>query len=191
MLARVWTAVLFTLLLATSFCSHSHGTNLADGNSLGLVLGYGTSHPGWGDTTERVETLDFAFRYENPSKKIGGRSWYRYRHSFTLETPLHLIIPSRGSFMFGISFLSRWAFQERDNMKPYLLIGGGPVYSFANIEGMSSKINGSYQGGMGLEFSVGGRQCFLDIRFHHVSNGGVRKPNVPLNSSKILFAIGF
>ncbi len=90
--------------------------------------------------------------------------------------------------MLGISFLSRWTF-DRNGIKSYLLVGGGPVYSKASIKGMSAKINGSYQAGAGLEFVVNHRRYFIDVRYHHISNGGVREPNIPLNSSKILFGV--
>lgn len=180
---------LLTLLLATAYSSYSYATDRPDRNPWGVVIGYGASHPGWGDTEERVETIDLALRYETMPEKARGRLWYKSRRSIVIEAPIHLVGGPYDSFMLGLSFLSRWTFQKRGDVKPYLLVGGGPLFSNANIEGMSSDINGSYQAGAGLEFTINRRQYFVDIRYHHISNGSISKPNVPLNSSKILFGM--
>ena len=170
------------------FSSYTYALESSEESSLGVIVGYGASHPGWGDTVEKIETIDYALRYESAPEKMKGRDWYKNRRTFIIEVPLHTVRHPYGSFMLGVSFLSRWTF-ERKNIKPYLLVGGGPVYSNANIKGMSSKINGSYQAGAGLEFAVNRRRYFIDIRYHHVSNGSIREPNIPLNSSKILFGM--
>lgn len=181
-------ATLLITLLGVSCSSYSYGADRPDRSPFGVVIGYGASHPGWGGTQERVETIDLALRYESPPEKVKGRRWYKNRHSLVIETPLNVVRGPYDSFMLGVSFLSRWTL-ERKNIKPYFLVGGGPVYSNANIKGMSSKINGSYQAGVGLEFTINRRRYFVDIRFHHISNGSIREPNVPLNSSKILFGL--
>lgn len=177
-------------LLIIFFSPDSHSTDSAGSASYGVGLGYGASRPGWGATTEKVETVDLVFRYESLPEGIKGYGWYKNQRSFLIEVPLHAVRSSYDSFMLGISFLSRWTF-ERNNMKPYVLVGGGPVYSIANVKGMSSNMNGSYQAGIGLEFTINSRRYFTDIRYHHISNGGTKEPNVPLNSSKILFGIVF
>ncbi len=183
--------ILFLVALLVFFfspCSYAKERN--DDSSFGAVIGYGASHPGWGATTEKIETIDIAFRYESSAERPRGLHWYKSRRSFVIEIPLHIVGSSYSSFMLGASFLSRWTFEGKI-IKPYLLAGGGPVYSFANIRGMSSKINGSYQVGAGLEFIINSRRYFADIRYHHISNGSIREPNIPLNSSKILFGMDF
>lgn len=179
---------LIVALLVVFYPAYSYGTDRPGSSSLGVIIGSGSSHPGWGDTSERVKTIDFAFRYESLPERVKGLRWYKNRRSFVLEVPLHVVRSPYDSFMFGVSFLSRWTF-DRDGIKPYVLVGGGPVYSIATIRGMGAKINGSYQAGAGLEFTIDRRRYFVDVRYHHISNGGVREPNIPLNSSKILFGI--
>ncbi len=178
----------FGTLLVIFYPVFSYGKDRLDSGSLGVIIGFGSSHPGWGDTSASIETIDFAFRYESLPERAKGLRWYRSRRSFVLEAPLHVVRSPHDSFMLGVSFLSRWTFGG-GGMKPYWLVGGGPVYSAATIRGMGAKINGSYQAGAGMEFTIDRRRYFVDVRYHHVSNGGIREPNMPLNSSKILFGI--
>lgn len=180
--------VIFPIILLGLVSSFSCAAKKVGESSVGVVAGYGISHPSWGDTAEKVETIDVALRYESTPEKVKGLQWYKNRRSFIIEIPLHVVRAPYDSYMLGISFLSRLVFEGK-KIKPYLLTGGGPVYSNANIEGMGSKINGSYQAGAGLEFTINRRRYFVEIRYHHISNGSIRKPNIPLNSSKILFGM--
>ena len=81
-------------------------------------------------------------------------------------------------------------FTSHETVQPYIFIGGGPVYVGADIEGMGARMNGNYQAGVGLRRKIGeNRYLLFEYRYYHVSNGGRRDPNVPLNGSK--FMIGF
>jgi len=44
---------------------------------------------------------------------------------------------------------------------PYVFGGGGPVYSFADIPGMSASWNGNYQGGIGMKHPINNRRNLL------------------------------
>ena len=67
-----------------------------------------------------------------------------------------------------------------------LFVGGGPLYTQAEIPGTSSNLKGSYQAGLGLKINLEAASLSLEYRFHHVSNGGIKEPNDPLNSGKLL-----
>ncbi len=151
-----------------------------------LMLGYGESHPGWGGTRERVETRDLILRQLRPQSVTRGEGWYLNRRSVMIELPLHWLQDPREPPMFGIYFNSRWTFLARPTARPYLFVGGGALYTTAEIPGTSSKLKGSYQAGAGLEFDLDPFVMSLEYRFHHVSNGGIREPNDPLNSDKLL-----
>lgn len=154
-----------------------------------LLIGQGESHPGWGDTRERVETRDLILRQERPEQRVRGEGWYRNRRSIQIELPLHLLTRPNEAPMFGVYFNSCWTFLAGNTTQPYLLVGGGPLYSNAQIPGTSSKLKGSYQAGAGLKFNLNDLQLALEYRYHHVSNGGIEEPNDPLNSSKLLLGI--
>ena len=65
------------------------------------------------------------------------------------------------------------------------MIGGGPQYVMADIEGVGSDLCGNYQAGVGLRLNLFAEHPVdLELRFHHISNLGMADPNVPLNSTK-------
>jgi hypothetical protein len=184
----------FLLLLSTAFRPDSAGAAFIDTSkdSWGVLGGYGQSFPGWGQTTERVETLDLVPRYNHLIFDDLGSGWYRGFHSIMLELPFHLVISPEVSSMIGINFLATYTFTAGQELRPYLFGGGGPVYSFADVPGMGDELNGNYQFGIGLEYETSrSRKLLFEVRYHHISNGGSEEPNTPLNSCKLLVGITF
>lgn len=161
-------------------------------DSWAFLTGYGQSFPGWGDTTERVHTVDLIPRYSHIIFDNMGSGWYRGYHSIFLELPVSVILSPDFASMVGVNFLAAYTFTAAENWQPYLLAGGGPVYSFADIKGMGADLNGNYQFGLGLKHDYDtNHQLLLEVRFHHISNGDTEEPNVPLNSLKFLFGFTF
>ena len=157
-----------------------------------VLAGYGTSHPGWGKTKIRVETIDLVLRYDHVLSKDIGSSWYQGYHSLLLELPAHLIVNPEVSTMIGANFLACYTFTDNDQYLPYIFAGGGPLYANADIPGMGSRWNGNYQFGAGLRYKINIRhEVMFEFRFHHVSNGGQKDPNDPLNSTKCLAGFTF
>lgn len=186
--------LLFFLLLCTFSRTASAEAAVFDTSqdSWGVLGGYGQSFPGWGQTTQRVETLDLVLRYNHLIFDNLGSGWYRGFHSILLELPVHFVVSPDVSSMIGMNFLACYTFTANQDIRPYLFGGGGPVYSFADIPGMGSELNGNYQFGMGLSYGINPDHDFLfELRYHHISNGGSEEPNAPLNSVKVLFGLTF
>ena len=141
--------------------------------------------PGWGKTKIRVETIDLVLRYDHVLSKDIGSSWYQGYHSLLLELPAHLVVNPEVSTMIGANFLACYTFTDNDQYLPYIFAGGRPLYTNADIPGMGSHWNGNYQFGAGLRHKINIRhEVLFEFRFHHVSNGGQKDPNDPLNSTK-------
>ncbi|MDH3982170.1 MAG: acyloxyacyl hydrolase [Kiritimatiellaceae bacterium] len=159
-----------------------------------IFLGGGTSIKGFGDTEQEISTVDILWRHGRVffEKDTG---WIRGRHEFWMETPLSIILEDSDNQdandigIIGLNFLFAWIFPETTIGEPYFLIGGGPQYIMADIDGVSSDICGNYQAGIGTRFLVTEKHPVnLEIRYHHISNLGMKYPNVPINSVK--FFIG-
>lgn len=160
--------------------------------SWAVLTGYGQSFPGWGQTTQRVETIDLVLRYKHVIFDDIGSGWYRGNHSVLVELPFHVVVSPDVSSMIGMNFLANYTFTAGGQMKPYLFGGGGPVYNFADIPGMGARLNGNYQFGLGLDYRMNrNHSVLMEFRYHHISNGGSKTPNDPLNSCKLLFGITF
>jgi hypothetical protein len=154
-----------------------------------LLAGSGESHPGWGDTKERVQTHDLILRYRLPQDLTKGRDWYLNRRSVLIEGSYHQLRAPNEPPMLGIYAQSCWTFEANNVLKPYLFVGGGGVYTQAEIPGTSSWLKGSYQLGGGVRFNLSKAAVILEYRFHHLSNGGIKEPNDPLNSGKLLLGL--
>lgn len=160
--------------------------------SLAFLGGYSITHPGLGNTKEFVDSLDVVLRYEQKLFSMGHDKWYGGKHSLMLELPFSMILNPDTAPMTGLNFLGSWTFTADERVQPYLLGGGGVVYTSADIKGLGSELNGNWQFGAGLRFMLkGGNQLVLEYRFHHISNLGSKSPNDPLNSSKFLLGIMF
>lgn len=188
-------SILF-LLLFCCICCRVHSVDAAtidtSNDSFALIGGYGQSFPCWGETTQRVETLDLVPRYSHHMFDAIGSSWYQGYHSLLMELPVHFVISPDESAMVGLNFLACYTFTANEQWHPYFFGGGGPVYSFADIPGMGADLNGNYQFGIGLEYDLQNKHNLLfELRYHHISNAGSEEPNDPLNSCKILLGITF
>ncbi len=158
-----------------------------------LLFGGGSSIKGFGETDQEVRTLDVLWRHARifKEKKEG---WLRGNHEFWIEAPVAIILSDSDNMdshdfgMVGLNFLFAWVFPETPVGSPYFMIGGGPQYIMADIEGVGSDLCGNYQMGCGLRFNATEKYPVnLEIRYHHISNLGLADPNVPLNSVKVFF----
>ncbi|AJE02037.1 acyloxyacyl hydrolase [Geobacter pickeringii] len=157
-----------------------------------LLAGYGITHRGFGATRTQVQTADAILRYGHFLSDEHGAGWYRGRHELFVELPLHLTVDPRVRTMTGGYLLGSWKFTSSDAVAPYLFAGGGVLYNDLGLATQGTRLNFSYQGGVGLQwFLRTGTALGIEYRYHHVSNAGTADPNEPLNSSKILFGISF
>jgi len=159
------------------------------------LLGYGQTIPGFGNTKERLKTLEVIPRYGKLIREFEAGNWFE-RQDFWLELPVSVLLddtlgekPGNDYGVIGLNFLTAFHFRPIDRWQPYVFAGGGPVLVAATIDGMGSDFNGSYGAGVGVSYETkAGRQLRFECRYHHISNGGLRDPNVPLNAVKLFFS---
>lgn len=191
---NVWLLLVSVFLVCTLVLPASAETGGFDTSqdNWALISGYGQSFPDWGETSQRVETIDLIPRYNHHIFDDIGSGWYRGYHSLLLELPVSVVVSHDVSAMVGINFLACYTFTAAQQWQPYVFGGGGPVYSFADIPGMGADLNGNYQLGLGLKKNwKTAHQLLFELRYHHVSNAGTEEPNDPLNSLKFLLGVTF
>lgn len=183
--------VLLLGLLGIVPASVTYGFDFSE-DTWALLGGYGQSIPGWGQTTERVHTIDLVPRYNHLTIDSLGSGWFKGFHSTLIEMPVHFVTSPDVSAMVGLNLLACYTFTASAQWRPYIFGGGGPVYSFADIPGMGARWNGNYQFALGLEHPFNSSQSLLlEVRYHHISNTGTEEPNDPLNSVKLLVGFTF
>jgi hypothetical protein len=191
---RIQTIIFFLVLSCSVFQNATADAAAIDTSkdTWAVLGGYGQSFPGWGQTTQRVETIDLVPRYNHVIFDDIGSGWYRGFHSILVEVPVHFVVSPDTSTMIGMNFLACYTFTADQTIHPYLFGGGGPVYSFADVPGMGAELNGNYQFGIGMEYEMAkSYNLLLEMRYHHISNGGSEEPNDPLNSCKLLVGVTF
>jgi hypothetical protein len=158
-----------------------------------ILGGYGITHRGLGDTRTQVQTIDAIGRFGwFLSDEIGKGSWLQGRHELLLELPLHLTVDPRERIMTGGYILGSWKFfaMKQQRIYPYVLAGGGILFNDLGLSTQGTRLNYSYQGGIGVQKMVGDELAVVgEYRYHHISNAGTAEPNEPLNASKFLLGV--
>ncbi len=175
--------------------AQAQGTSVSDASlEYSLLMGYGITHHGFGETRTQVQTVDTIARLGVFLSREVGRSWIQGRHELFVELPVHLAVDPRVRAMTGGYLLGSWKFTglKDKGIYPYVFAGGGVLYVDLGLPTMGSRLDFSYQGGTGVQYLLR-RDLALtaEYRYHHISNAGTASPNEPLNSSKFLFGISY
>ena len=157
------------------------------------LSGYGITHRYFGDTRTQVQTWTAIARYGwFLSEEIGQGEWYQGRHELLLELPYHMAVDHDARSMVGGYVLGSWKFTGLEGIAPYLFAGGGILFVDLGLPSMGSKLDFSYQGGIGVQYFIRPETALMaEYRYHHISNAGTASPNEPLNSSIFLIGVSF
>ncbi len=70
--------------------------------------------------------------------------------------------------------------------RPYAEAGIGVIYTDFRVAGQGLRVNFNPQAGLGVEWRrTGGAPLYVNLRLHHVSNGGLHEDNRGLNSALV------
>lgn len=115
-----------------------------------------------------------------------GDGWYRGQTSVGAE---FVYIQFREPMLtHGVGFTPKikYTFVALNRLRPYVEFAGGPFWTDlgGKIPEESSEFNFILTAGFGLSWFVTNRTALnVGYRFHHISNAGVRMPNLGINSS--------
>lgn len=87
----------------------------------------------------------------------------------------------------GVTPLIRYNFLAGDRFIPFVQGGAGILALDFNLRRQSDGVNFTPQGGLGFHYFVSARAALTwEWRYHHISNAGIRRPNMGINSSLLL-----
>lgn len=102
-------------------------------------------------------------------------------------------LPSRGGTLFGGGInpiFWQYNFTSHRRVVPYFNLGAGMLFTTRDFPAGTSSFNFTPQGGIGISwFAWPGRAVNFGIRYHHISNAGITKPNPGHNA--LYFYTGF
>lgn len=127
--------------------------------------------------------------WERESTSFPNR-WYRGRLGMTAEAavlPSHRPLRGVGG---GVSLNGRYRAETGRPWAPFASLGAGPMVLDFNNRYQADGLNFILQAGGGLEWRVTPSLALLaEVRMHHISNAGLRRPNPGIND--VLFLVGF
>lgn len=188
-----WTVrILMVLCLAVLFSAAALASDSAEvyhkGNwGLGF---YGAGGKGVNGSTAATEVVWTGVRYKRILTDAKGSGFWRGTFEYGAEfQPLFLIFQEE--VVYGAHFsplLMRWNFQRPgSHLVPFLEWGGGMLLTSDKVPQRSSHFNFTPQGGIGLSFfSAGGSGVTFQLKYMHISNAGLKKPNPGINSIQML-----
>jgi len=106
---------------------------------------------------------------------------------FRVEYSLGAIVAPETRLMTSANMIAQFYYPgtSAGGVRPYLGGGIGIIYTDFKVEGQGLKLNFSSLLGAGVEFGPD-PALFLDVRLHHISNGGLDEENTGVNSIQLM-----
>jgi lipid A 3-O-deacylase len=153
---------------------------------VGLTAGYLLSHRLTKDHTTEQQGPAFMPSWLMTLSDPTGNSWYRGQVSLGAEM---VYIQFQEPFLtHGVGFTPKikYTFVTLGRIRPYTEFAGGPFWTdlAGKIPEESSQFNFVLTAGVGVSYFLTDQAALnVGYRFHHISNGGTRYPNLGLNAS--------
>jgi Lipid A 3-O-deacylase (PagL) len=122
-----------------------------------------------------------------------GPGKLRGRSAVVVELlPLFVLSQDSPTYAVGLNLLGRHYLEAGGRMKPFITLGAGVVASAREIPEGAANLNFTPQIGAGFLFPGHGPHTYsIELRFHHLSNGGRAEFNPGINSVVVRFAVLF
>lgn len=107
---------------------------------------------------------------------------------FRVEYSLGAIVEPATRLMTSANIIAQFYYpgMSAARLRPYFEAGAGIIYTDFQVEGQGMKFNFNPLLGAGLEFGPD-PAVFVEVRIHHISNGGLDEENTGVNSIQLMF----
>jgi hypothetical protein len=116
----------------------------------------------------------------------------RLEYALSVE-PLYCVTQKNGTSCGGgvDPFAFKWILSRPKKVAPYFEIGGGTLFTNMKTPPGTSQINFTTGGALGLHFLQSKHNISAEIRFQHISNAGMTKPNPGINTLQLRLGFGW
>ena len=160
------------------------------GHEVQVWAGSGHSVPGG---TARTGIFDLGLRYGWVITGPHLPGILRGRFEYAVDAvPAYLIFqPANTAYGVGFNPLGlKWNFERRGRLSPYVELGGGVVFSNHNVPTYTNKVNFTPSAALGTHILGGKYNWSLELRYLHISNAGLARPNPGLNTVQVRVGVG-
>jgi lipid A 3-O-deacylase len=122
-----------------------------------------------------------------------GPGFLRGRFEYAVDVvPLFLVMQtSNTAYGFGVNpFALKWNFAAHGSVVPYVDIGGGTLFTNVKVPEGTSHANFTTSGALGVHFVRGKYNWSAEVRYMHISNAGISRPNPGINTIQVRLGLG-
>jgi lipid A 3-O-deacylase len=122
-----------------------------------------------------------------------GPGFLRGRFEYAVDVvPLFLVVQrTNTAYGFGVNpFALKWNFSSRGSVVPYLDVGGGTLFTSVKVPEGTSHVNFTTSGALGVHFLRSKHNWSAEVRFMHISNAGLSRPNPGINTVQVRLGFG-
>ena len=123
-----------------------------------------------------------------------GPGFLKGRLEYALDVlPLFCVTQANGTACGGgvDPFAFKWILSTPRKVAPYFEIGGGTLFTNLKTPPGTSQINFTSGGALGLHFLQSRHNLSVEIRYQHISNAGMTKPNPGINTIQLRVGFGW
>jgi hypothetical protein len=122
-----------------------------------------------------------------------GPSFLRGRFEYAVDVvPLFLVTQNTDTaYGFGVNpFALKWNFASHGSTVPYIDIGGGTLFTNVKVPEGTSHVNFTTSGALGVHFLRSKYNWSAEVRYMHISNAGISRPNPGINTIQVRLGLG-
>ena len=159
------------------------------GHELQVWTGGGRSVPGG---TKDTGLWNAGVRYGWILTAPHGPGFLNGRFEYAVDAVPAFVVfqPRNTAYGAGVNPLGlKWIFATRSDVQPYLELNGGTLFTNHEVPAGTSTINFTSGAAFGIHF-LHEHAWTLEVRYMHISNAGLTKPNPGINTVQMRLGFG-
>jgi len=180
--------VVLILVLAASFAVAEDRPE-EGGHELQVWTGGGRSVPGG---TKDTSVWNAGVRYGWILTAPHGPGFLNGRFEYAVDAVPAFVVfqPANTAYGAGVNPLGlKWIFATRGSVAPYLELNGGTLFTNHEVPWGTSTVNFTSSAALGMHF-LHEHAWTLEVRYMHISNAGLTKPNPGINTVQLRLGFG-
>ena len=122
-----------------------------------------------------------------------GPGFLKGRFEYAIDVVPVFVVTQAGGAAYGAGvnpFALKWNFSGHENVVPYIDIGGGTLFTNIKTPPDTSHVNFTTSGAIGAHFLRSKYNLSAEVRFMHISNAGLHRPNPGINTIQVRLGFG-
>jgi lipid A 3-O-deacylase len=122
-----------------------------------------------------------------------GPGFLRGRFEYAVDiVPVFLVVQrTNTAYGFGVNpFALKWNFAAHGSVVPYVDLGGGTLFTNTKVPEGTSHVNFTTSGALGAHFLRRKYNWSAEVRYMHISNAGISRPNPGINTIQVRLGFG-